>query len=676
MPKLTIDGIEVEVDDGLTVLQACEIAGVEIPRFCYHERLSIAGNCRMCLVEMERAPKPIASCAMPVGEGMVITTDSETIINARKGVMEFLLINHPLDCPICDQGGECDLQDQAMGFGGDRSRYGEVKRAVVDKDLGPLVSTVMTRCIHCTRCIRFATEIAGVPELGATGRGEHMEVGTYVEKALSSELSGNIIDLCPVGALTSKPYAFNARSWELKKTESIDVMDALGSNIRVDTRGSEVMRIIPRNNDDVNEEWISDKTRFACDGLRYQRLDQPFLRKNGKLKVCSWSEAFKAITKKIKVIDGKNIAAIAGDQADCESMYALKLLLKKLGSSNVECRQDGAKVGKGARSGYLFNSTIVGIEKTDAILIVGSNPRIESPVLNSRIRKRFLRGGLEVALIGEQVDLTYEYEHLGAGTDKLLDVSSGLNKFSKILKRAKYPMVILGSSALARTDGEAILAQARKIAEDNDMILEDWNGFNVLHTAASRVGGLDLGFMPEQDILFDEIDICFLLGADEINMETLGDAFVVYIGHHGDAGAHRADVVLPGAAYTEKNATYMNLEGRAQRTQLAAFPVGDAKEDWTIIRALSDELKATLPFNTLTELRLDMIKDTPSLGELDVVTEAEWGKFGKKGPMMADIFINSMQNFFMTDPISRASKTMAASTKERIKDKETKANYD
>jgi NADH-quinone oxidoreductase subunit G len=676
MPKLTIDGIEIEVDDGLTVLQACEIAGHEIPRFCYHERLSIAGNCRMCLVEMERAPKPIASCAMPVGEGMIITTNSEAIVNARKGVMEFLLINHPLDCPICDQGGECDLQDQSMGFGGDRSRYGEAKRAVDDKDLGPLVSTVMTRCIHCTRCIRFATEIAGVPELGATGRGEHMEVGTYVEKALSSELSGNIIDLCPVGALTSKPYAFNARSWELKKTESIDVMDALGSNIRVDTRGSEVLRVIPRNNDDVNEEWISDKTRFAYDGLRYQRLDHPFLRKNGKLNVCSWDEAFKAITKKIKGIDGKKIAAIAGDQADCESMYALKFLLKKLGSSNVECRQDGAKLGKGARSGYLFNSTIVGIERTDAILIIGSNPRIESPVLNARIRKRFLQGGLKVALIGEQVDLTYEYEHLGVGTDTLLDLSSGLNKFSKILKKAKNPMIILGSSALVRTDGEAILAEARKIAEDNDMILEDWNGFNVLHTAASRVGGLDLGFIPEQNISFNKIALFFLLGADELDMQTLGNSFVVYIGHHGDAGAHRADVVLPGAAYTEKNATYMNLEGRAQRTQLAAFPVGEAKEDWTIIRALSAELKVTLPFDTLAELRSNMIKDAPSLGNIDEVTAAEWGVFGTTGPLEPDVFINLMQNFFMTDPISRASKTMAASSQERIKGKVARANHD
>jgi len=665
MPKLTIDGIEVEVEDGFTVLQACEVAGIEVPRFCYHERLSIAGNCRMCLVEMDRSPKPIASCAMPAGEGMVITTNSDEVVNARKGVMEFLLINHPLDCPICDQGGECDLQDQAMGFGRDRSRYAESKRAVKDKYLGPLVSTVMTRCIHCTRCIRFATEVAGVPELGATGRGENMEVGTYVDKTLSSELSGNIIDLCPVGALISKPYSFNARAWELKKTESIDVMDAIGSNIRVDTRGTEVLRVIPRNNDDVNEEWISDKARFAYDGLRRQRLDRPFRRKNGKLEVCSWAEAFEYIAKKVKRVDGNKIAAIAGDQADCETMYSVKLLLDKLGSSNVDCRQDGAKIGKGSRAGYLFNSKIVGIDETDAILIVGSNPRIESPVLNARIRKRFLQGGLNVALIGEKVNLTYDYKYLGAGPDTLLDVVSGLNKFSKVLKKAKNPMIIVGSSVLSRADGEAVLGLTRKIAEDAGMISKEWNGFNVLHTAASRVGGLDLGFVPKKNILFEEIKIFFLLGADEIDMKTLGDSFVVYIGHHGDFGAHRADIVLPGAAYTEKNATYINLEGRVQRTQVATLPVGEAREDWSIIRALSEELKATLPFNSLNELRSEMIKNTPSLANIDKITPAKWGKFGNNGKISNIDFLNSMKNFFMTDPISRASLTMVACTKEK-----------
>ena len=667
MPKLTIDGIEVEVDDGLTVLQACEVAGIEIPRFCYHERLSIAGNCRMCLVEMEKAPKPIASCAMPAGEGMVISTKSNSIIEARKGIMEFLLINHPLDCPICDQGGECDLQDQAMGFGGDRSRYVETKRAVKDKDLGPLVSTVMTRCIHCTRCIRFAKEIAGVPELGATGRGEHMEVGTYVEKTLSSELSGNIIDLCPVGALTSKPYAFNARSWELKKTESIDVMDALGSNIRIDTRGTTVMRVIPRNNDDINEEWISDKTRFACDGLRRQRLDRPFVRKNGKLEACSWDTAFEVITREVAGVHSKKIAAIAGDQVDCESMYATKKLLNALGSFNVDCRQDGSKVGRGSRSGYLFNSRIAGIEMADAILILGSNPRIECPVLNSRIRKRFLQGGLKVALIGQEADLTYDYEYLGAGPDTLLDVVSGSNKFTRVLKRAKNPMIIVGSSAVAREDGDAVLGYARRIAEDTGMVSEEWNGFNILHTAASRVGGIEIGFMPEKEFLFSDIGVFFLLGADEIDMIKLADAFVIYIGHHGDAGAHRANVILPSAAYTEKSATYLNLEGRVQRTQLATFPLGEAKEDWTILRALSTYLGVTLPFDTLNDLRAEMYKDNPSLGEINKVAPVEWGAFGVDGPMTGGDFINSIKNFFMTDPISRTSETMAACTKEKLK---------
>jgi len=665
MPKLTIDGIEVEVDAGLTVLQACEIAGKEIPRFCYHERLSVAGNCRMCLVEMERAPKPIASCAMPVGDGMVITTDSDAIKQARKGVMEFLLINHPLDCPICDQGGECDLQDQSIGFGYDRSRYAEEKRAVKDKNLGPLVSTVMTRCIHCTRCIRFATEIAGVPELGATGRGEHMEVGTYVEKTLSSELSGNIIDLCPVGALTSKPYAFNARPWELKKTESIDVMDALGANIRVDTRGAEVLRIVPRNNDDVNEEWLSDKSRFACDGLRRQRLDQPYIRQDGKLQAASWDEAFAAIAEKVKATSGNKIAAIAGDQADCESMYALKKLMESLESTNIDCRQDGAAIGDGSRAGYLFNSTIAGIEEADAILIVGANPRLESPVLNARIRKRFLAGNVSIGVIGEETELTYRYDYLGAGPDTLADIASGSNSFAQVLNDATNPMIIIGSGVLTRDDGSAVLGTARKLAEATGMLSDGWNGFNVLHTAASRVGGLDLGFVPGEggagtaEILSGSMDVVYLLGADEIDMNGLGDAFVIYQGHHGDAGAHRADVILPGAAYTEKNATYVNLEGRVQRTQLASFPVGEAKEDWAILRALSAELGQTLAFDSLAELRERMTTATPSLGNVDEIAAAEWGEFGADGAMSNDAFASPIENFFMTDPISRASQTMA-----------------
>ncbi|MCH7936621.1 MAG: NADH-quinone oxidoreductase subunit G, partial [Proteobacteria bacterium] len=567
MPKLTIDGTEIEVEPGLTVLQACEQAGIEIPRFCYHERLSIAGNCRMCLVEMERSPKPIASCAMPVADGMVILTDTPEVRKMRKGVMEFLLINHPLDCPICDQGGECDLQDQAMGYGLDRSRYQENKRAVENKDFGPLIKTIMTRCIHCTRCIRFATEIAGVPELGATGRGESMEVGTYVEMALTSELSGNMIDLCPVGALTSGPYAYAARSWELEKTESIDTMDAVGSAIRVDTRGSEVMRILPRLNEDVNEEWISDKTRFACDGLRRQRIDRPYVRQDGKLMPVSWDDAFTAIAERIKTVDGGRIAAIAGDMADCESMMALKDLMTALGSPNTDCRQDGAKLDPSCRSGYLFNTTIQGIEQADACLLIGTNPRLEAPVLNARLRKRWTMGGFSVAAVGPGEDLTYDYRHLGSDAGALKSIASGHHDFAKVLKAAERPMLILGQGALARDDGAEILGLARRIAEGRGMIdaQSGWNGFNVLHTAAARVGGLDLGFVPgkggrDTSGILDGagdggIEVVYLLGADEIDTDRLGDAFVIYQGHHGDRGARRADVILPGAAYTEKNAT-------------------------------------------------------------------------------------------------------------------------
>ena len=658
MPKLTIDGVEIEVEAGLTVLQACELAGVEIPRFCYHERLSVAGNCRMCLVEMERAPKPIASCAMPVGDGMVITTNSDTVKKARQGVMEFLLINHPLDCPICDQGGECDLQDQAMGYGFDRSRFLEGKRSVEDKYIGPLVKTEMTRCIHCTRCIRFSTEVAGVPEMGATGRGGHMEVGTYVEKALSSVLSGNLIDLCPVGALTSRPYAFTARPWELKRTESIDVLDALGANIRVDARSGEVLRVMPRNNDDINEEWLSDRSRFAIDGLKRQRLDQPYLRQNGKLQPVEWQDALSAVADKLNGADAAKIAALAGDLADCEAMYALKELMGSLGSSNLESRQDGSIVGEGSRSGYLFNSTIAGVDEADAILIVGSNPRLESPVLNARIRKRYLASGLPIGVVGPEYDLTYRHQNLGDGPQVLNDILSGSNDFAQALKNAERPMIIVGMGALKRGDSNAVLGTARKIAEQYGMVSGDWNGFNVLHLAASRVGALDLGFLPgEGGFDLGGMDVVYLLGADEFDMTLLGDAFVIYQGHHGDAGAHRADVILPGAAYTEKNATYVNMEGRVQRTALATFPPGEAKEDWAIIRALSDAVGKTLPFDSLAELRGKM-----PLGEADKINAAEWDDFGQDGDMSGDPFVSPVTNFYMTDPISRASATMAECT--------------
>ncbi len=674
MPKVTIDGRQIEVEAGLTVLQACELAGIEIPRFCYHERLSIAGNCRMCLVKMERAPKPIASCAMPVADGMVVYTDTPEVRKMRRSVMEFLLINHPLDCPICDQGGECDLQDQAMGYGLDHSRYRENKRAVNDKYMGPLIKTIMTRCIHCTRCIRFATEVAGVPELGATGRGENMEVGTYVEKALTSELSGNMIDLCPVGALTSKPYAFMARSWELKKTESIDVMDAVGSNIRVDARGAEVMRILPRLNEDVNEEWISDKTRFACDGLRRQRLDQPYVRRDGKLQPASWAEAFDAIATRLKGVAGNRVAAIAGDLADCESMVALKDLMTALGSPHTDCRQDGAKLDPGCRAGYLFNTTIAGIDKADACLLIGTNPRREAPVLNARLRKRFLAGGLAIGVIGGKDDLTYPYEHIGNGGDALRQVASSRHPFAKTLKEAKQPMLIVGQGALARPDGAAVLALAREIADNRGMIdaKAGWNGFNVLHTAAARVGGMDLGFVPGPGghdvagmlagVKERRIDVVYLLGADAIDMAGREGAFVIYQGHHGDAGAHRADVILPGAAYTEKNATYVSTEGRVQRTRLAVYPPGDAREDWSIIRALSAALRKTLPYDNLDALRGRLGKANDSFLKVEVVTPAKWGTFGRAGDIGPAQFRPSIDNFYMTDPISRASQTMAECT--------------
>ena len=680
MAKLTIDGTEIEVADGITVLQACEEAGVEIPRFCYHERLSIAGNCRMCLVEMEKAPKPIASCAMPVGEGMVIRTNTETVKKARNGVMEFLLINHPLDCPICDQGGECDLQDQAMAYGFDHSRFSENKRAVADKNLGPLVETHMTRCIHCTRCIRFSAEVAGVEVLGATGRGENMEVGTYVEAAISSELSANIIDLCPVGALTSKPYAFEARPWELTKTESVDVMDAVGSNIRVDSRGREVMRILPMLNEDVNEEWISDKTRYACDGLAKQRLDRPYVRKDGKLQPATWHEALDVIGGKLRGMDGSKIAAIAGDLCDAESMAALKGLMDGLGSPNIDCRQDGAKLEAGTRTGYVFNTTIAGIEDADACLIVGSNPRLEAPIINARLRKRAGAGGFKVGVVGENVNLTYRAEHLGAGPQTLKEIADGSHAFCEILKAAERPMLILGQGALARADGAAIMAAARQIAGNTGMVSADWNGFNILHTAAARVAGLDLGLVPGEDgrdvagildgAAAGEIEVVYLLGADEIDTSKLANAFVIYQGHHGDAGAHAADVILPGAAYTEKDGTYANTEGRVQRGRRATFPPGDAREDWAILRALSDVLGKTLPYNNILELQAHMAKTAPALAEIDTLAPSSWRDYGTAGEMDNAPFESPIRNFYMTDPISRASETMAACTETFVRNGE------
>ncbi|WP_068082771.1 NADH-quinone oxidoreductase subunit NuoG [Polycladidibacter stylochi] len=683
MRKIVVDGKEVEVPADYTLLQACEEAGAEVPRFCYHDRLSIAGNCRMCLVEVKGGPpKPTASCAMsvkdmrpgPEGQPPEVFTKSPMVKKAREGVMEFLLINHPLDCPICDQGGECDLQDQAMAYGVDSSRFGENKRAVENKYIGPLVKTIMSRCIHCTRCVRFTTEIAGVSELGLIGRGEDAEITTYLEAALSSELQGNVIDLCPVGALTSRPYAFNARPWELTKTESIDVMDAMGSAIRVDTRGREVMRIMPRINDAVNEEWISDKSRFIWDGLKTQRLDRPYVKVDGKLKAASWNEAFAAIAQKLNGVSGEKIGAIAGDLASTEELFALKTLMNALGSDNVDCRQDGAKLDPSlGRGSYLFNTTIEGIEEADAILLVGSNPRLEAPVLNARIRKIWRQGGLKVASISTPEDLTYDYDYLGAGTDSLAALAKGEGEFFATLKSAKRPMIIVGGGAMAREDGAAVLATAAKLAGEVGALSDEWNGFNILHTAASRVGGLDVGFVPTgkgKDVaLMQEaagkgaLDVVFLLGADELDMNAFGDAFVVYVGTHGDRAAHRADIILPAAAYTEKSGTYVNLEGRVQQANRAAFPPGEAREDWAIFRALSGVLNKTLPFDSFVQLRAAMIAAHPHLGEVDEIlagdVSAVQAVAAVGGQMQGSGFAPVYSDFYLTNPIARASAVMA-----------------
>jgi NADH-quinone oxidoreductase subunit G len=668
MPKLTIDGQEVEVPPGSTVLQACEAAGREVPVFCYHPRLNIAGNCRMCLVEIEKMPKPQASCALPAAEGMVVKTNTPAVHKARRGVLELLLINHPLDCPICDQGGECDLQDLTLFYGPDHSRFAENKRPVPDKYLGPLISTHMTRCIHCTRCIRFMTEVAGVEELGAVHRGEHMEITTWIEKALSSELSGNLIDLCPVGALNNKPGEYRFRTWELKKTESVDALDAVGSNIRVDARGSEVMRVLPRLNEDVNEEWISDKTRFSHDGLKRRRLDVPMVERDGKLQPAEWRDAFAAIKQRLEGIDGRKVAFVVGDLVDCETMVLVRELAERLGTPHVDCRQDGAKLDASCRAGYLFNSTIAGIEQADVCLLVGTNPRLEAPVLNARLRKRWRAGGFKVARIGVHADLTYPVEELGAGTDTLAALARGELGFAQTLRDAKRPMVILGAGALARADGAAVLAQARELAESLGLIRDDWNGFNVLHTAAARVGGLDLGLVPGQggrDVAgilagaeTGEIEVVFLIGADELDTSRLGKAFVIYQGHHGDRGATAADVILPGAAYTEKNASYVNTEGRLQRAKLAVFPPGQAKEDWKILRALSEVLGITVPLDTLGQVRARMAEIAPSLGVVDRIATAPWGAFGRAGELDRAAFVSPIADFYLTNPISRASAVM------------------
>ncbi len=677
MTKIVVDGTEVDVPGDYTLLQACEAAGAEIPRFCYHERLSVAGNCRMCLVEVKGAPKPVASCAQqvkdqrpgPNGEPPVVVTKSSKVKAAREGVMEFLLINHPLDCPICDQGGECDLQDQAVAFGRAGSRYDENKRAVEEKNMGPLVKTVMTRCIQCTRCVRFATEVAGVSELGAIGRGEDMEITTYLEQSLTSELSANVVDLCPVGALTSKPYAFNARPWELKKTETVDVMDAVGSNIRVDARGNDVLRVLPRLNEEINEEWLSDKSRHAVDGLRRQRLDKPYVKTNGKLAPVSWPQALEALAARLKG-DAAKIGAIAGDLNDAEGLKAALDLLRGLGVTNTDCRQDGAAIGlSGQRGEYLFNSTIMGIEDADALLIIGSNLRLEAPLINARVRKTWLRGTLDlIGVVGEANDLTYAYEHVGAGPKTLADLAKGKGDFFKRFAKAERPMLIIGMDALTRPDGAHVLKLAAEIGMKAKIVREGWNGWNVVHQAAGRVGALDLGFLPAdqglstaQMLEAGALDTLILLGADEVKAPA--EAFVVYVGSNGDAGAQQADLILPAAAYTEKNATYVNTEGRVQQARRAVFPKGDAREDWAIFRAVSALLGKTLPYDNLDALRAKLMADSPSFAGLDFApggsTPLELKLLGVAGDVDAAPFTSAITDFYLTNPIARSSQIMA-----------------
>lgn len=673
MPKLTINGTEIEVEQGTSIMQAAAQLGVEVPHFCYHDRLTVPANCRMCLVEVEGGPpKPVASCAMACGEGMVVHTDSPMVKKARKGVMEMLLINHPLDCPICDQGGECDLQDQAVAYGMDRSRYHENKRAVKDKELGPLIKTVMTRCINCTRCVRFAEEVAGTPVLGQFNRGEDAEIGTFIEELVDTELSGNLIDICPVGALTSKPYAFNARPWELKKTETIDVHDAVGSNICIDTRGNEVLRILPRLNEEVNEEWISDRTRFSYDGLKVSRLDRPYIRDkdSGKLIEAGWDDAFSFIVSKLKGLKGENIAALVGDLAGVEEIVALKDLMEKLESPNLDCRTDGCKIDPSERSGYVMNSGIAGIDDADVILIVGANPRHEATIVNARIRKAQFERQVKIGVIGERLDLTYKYAHLGdspADLEKLMKARGG---FAKILKDAEKPMIIFGSDCFSREDGEAIHALAYDAAEKLGVVKKGWNGFNVLQSAASRVGALDVRFVPQaggkdfDDIVAGTKDgsvkALYLLGADEFDARAqIGwKTFVIYQGHHGDHGASRADVILPGAAYTEKNATYVNTEGRVQKTRKAAFPPGQAKEDWKILRALSEALDVTLPYDTALDLSDRINTKFPHLSAIDGIADITWASFGAKGKVLNEDFISSKRPYYLSNSIARASKTM------------------
>ena len=703
LSKIIIDGQEIEIDGAATILQACEAAGAEIPRFCYHERLSVAGNCRMCLVEWQGAPKLQASCALsvadlpckPDGSPPEILTNSEKVRKGRHGVMEFLLLNHPLDCPVCDQGGECDLQDQAMGYGFDRSRYDFAKRAVAEKDMGPLIKTVMTRCIHCTRCVRFASEIAGAPEIGAIGRGENMEIIAYIAGAVHSELSGNMIDLCPVGALTAKPYAFRARPWELTKTETIDVMDATGANIRIDSRDGAVMRILPRLHEEINEEWISDKTRFIWDGLKRQRLDRPYIRRKGKLSPGEWDEALAMIAQSLQKAQGGECAAIAGDLCDVESLYLLKKIFTRLGSAHIDCRQDGAFADVNARASYLFNPTIAGLESADLLLLVGCNPRSEAPLVNARIRKAWLAGGMRIGVIGERMDLNYQYRYLGSDAGILSALAAGEGQFARYLSRAKRPAIIIGQGALARPDGAFILRLAMQLCEQYGAILpaqngatdtiidssapDSWNGLGVLSHAASRIGGLDIGFVPGENgfaarqILAaagqGKIKLLWLLGADEINLGDLQkdacreNCLVIYQGSHGDQGAHAADIILPAAAWSEKDALYVNLEGRPQLAQRAAFAPGQACEEWVILNKMIQMLGGE-GFADLPALRAEIFSLFPHLGAIDEITKAQWhGPItipdGQPNQPHRAPLSSPIASFYQTNPIARASTVMA-----------------
>ena len=661
MPKIIVNNKEIEFEEGMTILQACELAGAEIPRFCYHERLSIAGNCRMCLVEMEKSPKPVASCAMPAVDGMKIKTNTSFVEKARKGVMEFLLANHPLDCPVCDQGGECDLQDQSLFYGLDNSRYTENKRQVKEKYMGPLIKTEMTRCIHCTRCIRFATEIAGIPELGAVGRGEDMEITTYLEKSMESELSANVIDLCPVGALTSKPYAFEARPWDLKKTETIDVMDAVGSNIRVDTYGWEVKRVLPRVNEDINEEWISDKTRYACDGLLKQRLDTPYIRENGRLKKSSWSQALKLLITKLKSFDPNEIAGLVGDLADLEMIYSFKSFFEKsVGSTNLECRQDKIYINPEERMNYIFNSSINGIEDSDFILLVGTNPRLEATILNARIRKAYINNRLKIYSIGNPGDLTYPYQNIGSNTSVIREIASGSHELSSKIKKSKKPLVIIGESALYGKTGQYVFETLKSFLFSNNFIKKEWNALNILTQQASRVGAIDLGIHSinekENFSFFDKLDnddfkFLYLLGVDNINFDKK-DKFVVYQGSHGDKGAEIADIILPGAAYTEKNGLFVNLEGKLQNAYKASYPPGDAREDWVIFKDLATMMKKPLEYNNVKYLRESINKKIQQ--KIDHVVN----KTNSIDFVDENISIKSI-DYYHTNPIARSSKVMS-----------------